>query len=304
MTRPKTIAAAAQDFLASLAAVRGVSPHTLAAYGTDLAQFGEWSTRSHVHVLTDVDRRLIRRYISFLSEKGLARRSVARKASAVRSMLAWAVARGLLPANPAAQVASPKLQRTLPRLLAVAEASRLCELPPSDDPIGVRDRAILEVLYGSGLRVSELSRIDIDDLDLREGSVRVMGKGAKERIALLSDPARRALMVYLAEARPQLLERAKGNSDNSALFLNSRGGRLLPRSVRSVLERYARADSGTRLSPHMLRHSFATHLLDGGADLRSVQELLGHESLATTQIYTHVSTERLRSVYEKSHPRA
>jgi integrase/recombinase XerC len=174
-------------------------------------------------------------------------------------------------------------------------------MPPGDAPEGVRDRAILELLYGSGLRVSELCGLDVDDLDMAAAALRVMGKGRKERRLPMSEPAVAGLRTYLAEARPQLLDRRSGSeAAEPALFLNTRGGRITPRRVRAMVESYLGPGAG----PHSLRHSFATHLLDNGADLRAVQELLGHQDLATTQVYTHVSAERLKQVYERSHPRA
>jgi site-specific recombinase XerD len=218
-------------------------------------------------------------------------------------MLDWAARHGLIDASPARELVTPKLDKPLPRVLKAAEAGAMCELPPGDDAEGLRDRAVLEVLYGSGLRVSELCGLDVDDLDLVAGAVRVVGKGRKERRVPLSEPACEALRAYLGEARASLLERRDQPAEPHAVFVNARAGRLGPRSVRSLLEKYLRG-SDRSASPHDLRHSFATHLLDNGADLRVVQELLGHESLATTQIYTHVSTERLRTVYEQSHPRA
>jgi integrase/recombinase XerC len=301
---PNTLIAQAADaFLDAARAERDLSPNTLAAYAADLRQFATWAERGHVTRLEAVDRRLLRRYLAWLGERRLARRTVARKASALRSMLAWAVERDLVPANPAADLATPKLDRPLPRVLRQAEAAALCDLPPADDPVGVRDRACLELLYGSGLRVSELCALDVDDVDPEVATVRVVGKGRKERIVPMSAPALRALDAYLGGARTALATR-DGQDAARALFLNRRGGRLGRRSVQAMLERYLGAEGGRVVGPHALRHSFATHLLDGGADLRSVQELLGHESLGTTQIYTHVSNERLRAEYERSHPRA
>ena len=291
---------AADDFLTSLRAERDLSPHTVDAYRSDLAQFIEWAHRARIDTLADVDRRVMRRYVAFLSERRYARRSIARKASAVRSLLRWAVVHDLIAANPAEGVAAPKLDQPLPKVLRAADAARLMELPPDDDAIGARDRAILELLYGSGLRVSELCGLDIGHVHLRAGRLRVTGKGRKERQLPMTPQAGDAIDRYLREARPQLLPEG-GATD--ALFLNSRGNRIGPRSVRTVVTRYTRETTGG-IGPHALRHSFATHLLDGGADLRSVQELLGHENLATTQIYTHVSMERLKAVYEQSHPRA
>jgi integrase/recombinase XerC len=299
-----TIVEAAESFLRSARAERDLSPHTLAAYSSDLAQFADWAARSQVREVGAVDRKLLRRYVSFLSERRLARRSIARKASAVRALLRWATVQGIIAIDPSTGLKVPKLDRPLPKVMKAADASALCELPPLDDPVGVRDRAILELLYGSGLRVAELCGLDVDDVDLPSRTMRVLRKGRKERQLPLSEPGRRSLQLYLSEARPVLLEHAKQAPSGAPVFINTRGTRMGPRGVRALLEKYLKADGMRHASPHALRHSFATHMLDGGADLRAVQELLGHDSLATTQIYTHVSTERLRAVYEQSHPRA
>ena len=302
---PMLLVRAVEEFLHAARAERDLSGHTLLAYGSDLQQFVEWAEGAGVSDLARVDRRLLRRFIAHLSEQhGYARRSIARKRSALRSMLAWAVVRELIPSNPAEDLAGPKLDKPLPRVMKAAEASRLCELPPQDDVTGIRDRAILELLYGSGLRVSELCGLDVDGLDLTGHTLVVVGKGRKERQVPMSAPAVAAARAYLSDARRRFLARSPSPREPHALFLNARAGRLGPRSVRALMNKYLGAEGSRALSPHALRHSFATHLLDNGADLRSVQELLGHESLSTTQIYTHVSTERLRAVYEQSHPRA
>ena len=301
MRQSPQIATAVDDFLKTLSAERDLSPHTLSAYRADLAQFGEWASRSRIARLDEVDRRFLRRYIAWLSERRYARRSIARKASALRALLRWAVMHDLLASNPADGLAAPKLDRPLPKVLREDDAQALVELPPDDDPKGVRDRAILELLYGSGLRVAELCGLDIADVHLRDGRLRVTGKGRKERRLPMTEEARRCVGAYVSEARPRLLPETAGATD--ALFLNSRGTRIGTRSVRGIVTRYS-SEIGGAVGPHALRHSFATHLLDGGADLRTVQELLGHENLATTQIYTHVSMERLKTVYEQSHPRA
>lgn len=298
------ISGVADRFLRSARAERDLSVNTLEAYASDLGQFEEWVARLRIATIDSIDRKVLRRYVAFLGQRGYARRTIARKASAVRSMLTWAVLHDLIAANPAADMAVPKLDRPLPRILKPAEAASLCELPPQDDPQGIRDRAILELLYGSGLRVSELCGLDVSDTDLNQRALTVTGKGRKQRRIPMSEPARAALVIYIDDARPSFLAGKENPPEPFALFLNQRGGRLRPRSVRAMLSKYLRAEGAVPVSPHALRHSFATHLLDGGADLRSVQELLGHESLATTQIYTHVSTERLRRVYEQSHPRA
>lgn len=294
----------AADYLAVLRAQRDASPHTVAAYRSDLAQFVEWAGRQEISTLGQIDRTLVRRYVAFLGERRYARKSIARKASALRSMLKWAVVHGRIASNPADEVSVPKLGRPLPKAMRRADVESLLELPPDDDPIGIRDRAILELLYGSGLRVSELCGLDLDDLDLRAESVTVLGKGRKQRRVPVSRPAAVATREYLAGARPLLAAKEAGSISPAAVFLNTRGRRINPRSIRASLTRYLRAEGKGSVGPHALRHSFATHLLDGGADLRAVQELLGHASLASTQIYTHVSMERLKAAYEQSHPRA
>lgn len=291
-------------YLRSLGAERDLSALTVEAYRRDLDQFVGWLARSGVDSLGGLNRRVLRRYVAFLAEMRYARRSVARKASTIRSFLRWAVAHDYLAADPSDDLAVPKLDRPLPKVMKPAHAAQLCETPPADSPLGMRDRAVLELLYGSGLRVAELCAIDLHDLDLAHGRLRVTGKGRKERRVPIGDAARRALQTYLASARTTLVEKRPDGPDRFALFLNTRGNRLGVRGVRQLMTTYAAAAGLPPVSPHGLRHSFATHLLDGGADLRAVQELLGHENLATTQIYTHVSTERLRAVYEQSHPRA
>jgi tyrosine recombinase XerC len=291
-------------FLRAARVERDLSPHTLDAYRSDLAQATDWLGRSGVADLDSIDRRLLRRYVAFLGTREYSRRSIARKVSSLRSMLGWAVAQGKLESNPADGLESPKLDKPLPKMMKEAEASFLCELPPDDDAVGQRDRAILELLYGSGLRVSELCGLDLDDVDLRAGMVQVMGKGRKERRVPMTRTAAESVRKYRDDGRRWFLERAKTGEGTHAMFLNHAGRRLNPRTVRARMTAYLSVEGRNGLGPHALRHSFATHLLDNGADLRVVQELLGHESLATTQIYTHVSNERARTVYEQSHPRA
>ena len=312
----QTVSGVADAFLRSVRAERDLSSHTIAAYRSDLTRFAEWARAQpgRVEVVEQIDRRLLRTYLAYLAQaesvpgRRYARRSIARKLSALRSMLEWAEQRGLIAGNPAVGLTPPKLNRPLPKVMRAADVTRLMELPPGDDPEGTRDRAVLELLYGSGLRVAELCGLDLDDVDLATRTVRVTGKGRKERQVPIGGMAARALETYYTSARPELLARSSksggSSSDRAAVFLNRRGKRLGPRSVRRVMAKYLRAEGMRELGPHTLRHSFATHLLDNGADLRAVQELLGHENLATTQIYTHVSTERLRAVYEQSHPRA
>jgi integrase/recombinase XerC len=298
-----TVARAVAAWLRAARAERDLAPNTIGAYRRDLGQFEAWLARRGTSALTSVDRRVVRHYVAWLVERGYARRSVARKASALRSMLAWCVERGLISSNPAHDVSVPKGIKTLPRVLRADEAAALCEAAAGDDPDALRGAAVLELLYGSGLRVSELCDLDVDDVDLASGAVRVIGKGRKQRSLPITEAAAGAVRTYLRDGRPHHLARGTGGA-SAALFVNGRGDRLGPRGVRHMLAGLIRGEGLRSLSPHTLRHSFATHLLDGGADLRSVQELLGHASLGTTQIYTHVSDERLRAVYERSHPRA
>lgn len=288
-----TLADAAVDFVHRAEVERGLSPHTLAAYQRDLQQFADFCEESDVIALNGVTRRTVRRYMSRLSVAGYSRRSIARKMSAIRSFFTDAAKRGLVPANPAAGVRQPKRPAPLPKALSAGALGKSLDAIVGDTPIDVRDRAILELLYSSGLRVSELASLRVGDVERTE-MLRVVGKGGKTRVVPIGKAAREAIRRYLREGRPQLA----GEQAYSALWVGARGGPLDTRGVRRVVQKRV----GT--FPHALRHSFATHLLEGGADLRSVQELLGHVELATTQIYTSVSRRHLRSTYERSHPRA
>jgi integrase/recombinase XerC len=287
-----------EEFLRSLTAA---SSNTVAAYRGDLADFVDWAGRSGLEEPEEVDRRLLRRYLAFLSTRRYARRSIARKAAALRRYFGWLERTGAIGASPAASLSAPRGEGRLPRVLRGAELRTLLDdpKPGRDDDLAVsrRDTAVVELLYGSGLRVGELCALRPDDVDLRRRRVIVWGKGAKQRQVPLSRPAVEAVRAWLQQGRPALVEES---TPPDALFLNRRGKPLTPRDVRRALDRRASAPT----HPHALRHTFATHLLDGGADLRAVQELLGHADLATTQLYTHVSKERLRSVYDSSHPRA
>lgn len=287
---------------AFLASLTSVAPRTIEAYAGDLAGFVEWAGRGGVTDPGDVDRTLLRRYVAHLATRRYAKRSIARKVSALRRYFAWAARTGRIDIDPSSSLSAPRGDGRLPRVLRQDELTTLLDDPPAavagDDPaIRARDDAILEVLYGSGLRVGELCSLGPADLDLDRGRATVWGKGGKQRVVPLSAPAVDALRAWVTGPRRALVA---GAAEADALFVNSRGRRLTPRDARRILDR--RAASPTH--PHALRHTFATHLLDGGADLRAVQELLGHADLATTQRYTHVSRERLRSVYEATHPRA
>lgn len=288
-----------ERFQQFLAVERNVSPHTRAAYGRDLAEFRVFLTAhggSDAAALRSVDHILLRRYLAELHRRNQ-RTSIARKLSALRTFFRYLVREGILTANPAEGVATPKRSRYLPKTLSVDEAAALMERGHGPTLPALRDRAILELLYSSGLRVSELTGLDVGALDLRENLVRVLGKGRKERIVPVGRKARTALAAYLE---------ARGAAEDAApLFVNRRGGRLTPRSVQRHLKVHLiRAGVLKDISPHALRHSFATHLLDGGADLRAIQELLGHASLSTTQRYTQVSVDQLLAVYDKAHPRS
>ena len=279
---------------------------TVEVYRRDLSAFTEWAARSGMTGPEQVDRRLLRRYLAHLSTRGLARRTIARKASVLRRYFAWTTVTGRTEHDPSANLSAPSGAARLPRVLRDDELRQLLDEPPEaaavevDPVLASRDDAVLEILYGSGLRVSELCGLDLDSVDLDRQRLVVWGKGAKQRAVPLGDPAVRALRTWLAGARDQFLAAVGEPADLDALFHNRRGRRLAPRDVRRLLDRR----SPVPTHPHALRHTFATHLLDGGADLRVVQELLGHSDLATTQVYTHVSRERLRSVFESSHPRA
>ena len=281
-------------FITSLTAS---SPHTVAAYRGDVEAFIEWAERGGLTEPTSVDRRCVRRYLAFLATRGYAKRTVARKVASLRKYFRWLHRSGWVAADPSSSVHAPAGESRLPRVLVAAELSTLLDGAAGDEPEWRRrrDDAVLETLYGSGLRVSELCRLDVDDVDLRHGSVVVWGKGGKQRKVPLGDVAAASLRAWRA-VRTDVVSTDAG----PALFGNERGHRLTPRDVRRIVDRR----SPTATHPHALRHSFATHLLDGGADLRVVQELLGHADVATTQRYTHVSNERLRAVYAEAHPRA
>jgi site-specific recombinase XerD len=289
-----------EGFVASLTAA---SPHTRAAYARDLRQFVAWAERGGAEGPGSVDHKVLRRYLAYLTTRGLARRSIARKAASVRSFFAYLRRRGVLAADPSRALRAPKGEARLPRVPKAGEMAALLGPPDRcDQPTAVtlRDRAVLEVLYGAGLRVSELCGLAPEDCDLGAGSVTVLGKGAKVRRVPLGGPAVTAVRDWLNAGRP-LLEGPTTPSD--ALFLNARGRRLGPRDARRILARHRLPDDRA-MSPHTLRHAFATHLLEGGADLRVVQELLGHADVATTQLYTHLTRDRLRAVYDATHPRA
>ncbi len=295
---------AVDRFLAYLRDQRRASPQTLRAYESDLAQFGAFLSEEHsggpAPGPAGIDALAVRGFVARLHRSGLGRSSIARKLSAVRSFMEHAVREGRIESSPAKTVPTPKVPKRLPRDLTVDEVFALLDGIEASDDAGIRDRAILEFLYATGLRVGELVSLDFEDLDLPGDTVRVLGKGNKERIVPFGGKAKSALIRWLETSRP-----LREVGDEGAVFLNPRGGRLTDRSVRRILNRRLReASVQARVSPHALRHSFATHLLGAGADLRAIQELLGHASLSTTQRYTHVSMDALMKVYDAAHPRA
>jgi site-specific recombinase XerD len=302
-------AALADRYVAYLAGPRRASAHTVTAYRTDLSDFLTFLDRLGRDV-RDVDHRTLRRYLSNLDTRGLARTSVRRRAAAVRSFYRFLHREEIVSSNPAELLSLPKARPRLPRVLKPVEVGRMLDAAGSRTaqaplPEAWRDLALVELLYDAGLRAGEACALRVDDVDLAAGWIRVeRGKGGKDRVLPLASPAATAVRAYLANGRRELLERAK-QPGAATLFLNARGRPMTTRDVRRVITKLGRTTLGDRpVWPHLLRHSFATHLLEGGADIRSVQELLGHVDVGSTQVYTHVSIQRLRSVYDASHPRA
>ncbi|MFA9431286.1 site-specific tyrosine recombinase [Egicoccus sp. AB-alg2] len=293
--------AAVEHLVEHLELERGRGEHTVSAYRRDATDLARTCTAWGIDHPGEVELLTLRRYLATLSERGYARSTIARRSSVVRSLFAFLKRRGVVARDPAALLASPKQGRHLPRVLRVDEVERLLAGPDPDTPVGRRDRALLELLYASGARVGEVCGLDVGHVDLAQGQVRLLGKGAKERIAPLGEPAVDAVQAYLEGARAALLD---GAAAQDALFVNTRGGRLGTRDARTVVQHAGVAAGVGHVTPHTLRHSFATHLLESGADVRVVQELLGHASLATTQRYTHLSRGRLREVHALAHPRA
>ncbi|MBC7266358.1 MAG: tyrosine recombinase [Coriobacteriia bacterium] len=292
-------AALVDAFLAHLSTVRNMSPATVRAYATDLAQFVAWCERRGISA-SDATRRDLRAYLAELAAARYAKTTVARKQSSLRSFYAYLVDADLTARDPAAAMPSVKIPERLPPAVPADLVARLLELPDVTTPRGLRDRAILELAYATGARVAEISGLDVGNVDLASGQVRLFGKGSKERIVPLHRLAIQILRTYLRDSRPKLL---RGRQED-ALFVGQRGHRYSTNSIRRMLAGYLESLAAeTGLTPHDIRHAFATHLLESGADLRTVQELLGHVALSTTQIYTHVSIRRLREVHERAHPR-
>ncbi len=302
---PAALEAALAAFGEHLQVERGRSPHTVRAYLGDVRALLDWAAATGCTAPHELDLALLRAWLGGQAGRGLARSTLARQVAAARAFTTWAHRHELIGVDVGDRLGAPKVARSLPGVLTADQAGGLLELAAvaADDgsPVGLRDRAAVELLYATGIRVAELAGLDVDDVDRERRTVRVLGKGAKERTVPYGVPAGRAMDEWLARGRPALVTAASG----PALLLGARGARVDVRAVRTAVHRLLRQLPGAPdLGPHGLRHSAATHLLEGGADLRSVQELLGHATLATTQIYTHVSVERLRATYEQAHPRA
>jgi tyrosine recombinase XerD len=288
-------------YIVHLKVEKGASPYTVRNYSQEIEQFFDFLEDEGVDSWDGVDRQVLRRYLLWLRKEGYVEASMARKLSELRSFCRYLLQEGLLPSNPFDLVSSPKVPKRLPRYLKAEEVEALLHAPDVSTPLGQRDRAILELLYAAGVRLSELVSLNLANLSLDTGQMVVWGKGGKERVVLLGVPAVRALQDYIRDGRAKLLRK----KTTDALFLNRFGGRLSRRSIGLILDKYSKlAGLWRKVTPHLLRHTFATHMLEGGAGLRVVQELLGHAQPTTTEIYTHVTPGRLREVYLKTHPRA
>ncbi|MBK6796840.1 MAG: tyrosine recombinase XerC [Acidobacteria bacterium] len=299
------------DFLHHLKYERNASAHTLRNYESDLQQFYDHLAPADKNLqrrkvnIRDIDHLTVREYMSVLYEKKKKKSSIHRKIAALRTFFRFLCREGVLEVNPAKLVSSPRVERKLPNHLTIEQMVKFIETPETDTVLGVRDRSILELLYASGLRVSELVGLNLSDIDFNNQTVRVKGKGRKVRIVPFGIHAKKAIQDYLGVRGELLLEAEPGKADPLAVFMNYQGTRITTRSVGRMIDKYAKICSDVHhISPHSLRHSFATHLLDAGADLRTIQELLGHARLSTTQQYTHVSMDKLMEVYDKTHPKA
>lgn len=296
-----------ETFLDYLLVEKGYSPHTVSAYRNDLYQLSNFVEEKSKSKLasrpSEVDRQVLISYILDLKQRDYAPTTLARKIAAIKSFFGFLVSEGKLESDPTENLASPRLGKSLPKPLTIAEVRCLLDAPSkSDSPDAVRDRAMLELLYATGMRVSEMVSLNPENVNTQEGHVRCFGKGSKERVIPIHPRAAQILAEYIDNSRPKLLN---NTTDESALFLNQRGQRLTRQGFWQILKGYAReAGLNEDVTPHTLRHSFATHMLSGGADLRSLQEMLGHRNISTTQVYTHLTSEHVRNSYEKSHPRA
>ncbi|MPM66041.1 Tyrosine recombinase XerD [bioreactor metagenome] len=289
------------QFINYLAEERGLAQNTLESYGRDLRQFQTYLDSSNKEFLKDSNRNTILAYLTNLQTKGRAVSTISRNLAAIKSFYQYLVRERYLEKDPAANLESPKLEKKLPKILTIGEVEELLKQPNGTLPAGTRDKAMLELLYATGIRVSELISLNISDVNLDMGYIKCYGKGAKERIVPLGSIAAKCVQEYINRGRPKLVR----TYDEAALFVNHHGNRLTRQGFWKIIKKYAQEASITKeITPHTLRHSFATHLLENGADLRSVQEMLGHADISTTQIYTHVTKNHLKEVYDKTHPRA
>lgn len=293
-----------EDYLGHLAVERGASPNTLAAYGRDLSEYAEFLGSRGTHGPDDVTREDVTAFIGSLRARSLAPKSIERKVAALKGFHKFLVREGLTENHPTARLPLPKVPERLPDVISIDDVDRLLAQPFRDGALGLRDRALLEMLYGCGFRVSEIIGLDVIDVDHGEGFIRVFGKGSKERAVPIGGMAWNALDAYLKAGRPFLRPKSSVRAAESAVFLNNRGGRLSRQSVFRMVRDHGAAVGLEGLHPHTLRHSFATHMLEGGADLRALQEMLGHADISTTQVYTHVDRRHVREEYLTTHPRA
>jgi integrase/recombinase XerD len=289
------------EFINYLAVERGLAQNTLESYGRDLRQFTKYLQTGHMTLLQDSSRSTILTYLNSLQSRGRAMSTISRNLAAIKSFYQYMVRERYLEKDPAANMESPKLEKKLPRILTIGEVEQLLKQPDGLLPTGLRDKAMLELLYATGIRVSELISLNISDVNLELGYIKCYGKGAKERIVPLGSIASRCVQEYLNKGRSKMVR----SYEEPALFVNHHGNQLTRQGFWKIIKKYAmEADIQKEITPHTLRHSFATHLLENGADLRSVQEMLGHADISTTQIYTHVTNKHLKEVYDKAHPRA
>jgi len=296
------------SYISFLKNEKNYSNNTIISYKNDLIQLLNYLKSHKILEVNDeqyINRSIMRKYIVHLKKSNYSARSISRKISTIRSFFNFLSREGIIKINPTINLITPKIDKKLPYFLYLQEINKLIEAPPQNTISGIRDKAILELLYGTGIRVGELVNLNIKDIDFYEKTIRIFGKGSKERILPLGAPSIKATQEYVTKRNLFMKDIAINRNDLNALLLNRFGGRLSARSIRRIIIKYMKvAGLNKKISPHVLRHSFATHLLGGGADLRSVQELLGHESLSTTQIYTHITKERLKIIYKKSHPRS
>ena len=287
------------NFIIYLENIKNYSKYTTDNYKTDLEMFVNFLKSGSIEVVTEVDYKIIRRYLMFLYEKDYSKKSISRHISSMRSFFKYLLKEGLIETNPTLLITNPKEDKKLPEFLFSKELDEIISVPDTNTPLGLRNYLIIELLYSTGIRVSELVNIQLKDINKVDKIIRIMGKGSKERIVVYGDVCKKYMDMYITDVRSKLAK------DNDYLIINSRGNKITDRGIRGIIEEIVKKSGINKsVSPHVIRHTFATHMLNEGADLRIVQELLGHSNLKTTQIYTHVSNERLRNVYLSSHPRA